>query len=132
MKKTTLRKSALRTAMMDIFSHAKAPLTVPSLQEALKKKKLSPNKTSLYRHLDTLVSLGALEELVLESSVTHYELQRHHHHHFVCESCEKIECLEDSQLEKSIHALEDTLKKKGLSAQKHQFSFSGTCKSCLS
>jgi len=127
-----LRKSALRAAVLEIFSHAKTPLTVPLLQEALKKKKFSPNKTSLYRHLDTLVELGDIEELMLESSITHYELKRRHHHHFVCESCEKIECLEDAQLEKNIHSLENALKKKGLSARHHQFSFSGLCKSCLS
>jgi len=130
--KKSVRKSDLRVAMLDTFSRARRPITVPFLQETLEKKGFSPNKTSLYRHLETLVSHGDIEELTLENSISHYELKRHHHHHFVCESCEKIECLEDDHLEKSIHALENELKKKGLNARHHQFSFSGMCKSCLS
>ena len=126
-----MRNTPLSSAVLELLaSHAK-PLSVPTLLDLLADKDLTPNKTTLYRMLEKLVQENQVESVLLSEKATYYELKTdHHHHHFVCNSCDKIECVEDPALEQQINRAEAALEAQGLKIEKHQFSLSGTCPTC--
>ena len=125
-----MRNTPLLEAVKSIFESFNKPMTVPQILESLKSQNISPNKTSLYRMLEKLKKEEFIEDLILDSKTVYYELKTHHHHHFSCNDCGTINCIEDQELEKNIHALETKLRKKGLVVQNHNFSFSGLCETC--
>ena len=100
------------------------------LEKNLEEKNIFANQTSVYRQVETLTENNILQSIILKNSTGYYELQTHHHHHFICDTCEKIECVEDEALETQIHFLEDKLVQKGMQIDSHQFSFHGKCKQC--
>lgn len=131
MKQKTLRNTALRNAILKIFAARKKPLTIMELTDLLAEEGFFPNKTTLYRQMETLTAIGKLHQVTLASGVMHYELATHHHHHFVCTDCNQTLCVEDADLEKQIIALEQKLKQRGLAVEEHHFSMSGLCKNCI-
>lgn len=130
LQEKNLKKTPLRVSIIEIFSAAQEPLTIAQLEKQIQQKGISANQTSLYRQIETLVEKNIVQSLVLKNSTAHYELQKHHHHHFICERCESIECVDDENLEKYIHSFENKLKQRGISISSHQFSFHGKCTSC--
>lgn len=125
-----MRNTPLLEAVKNILQKHNRPVSVPEIQSELKKQDIVPNKTSLYRLLEKLKNHKIIESVLLDSKTTYYELKTHHHHHFTCTKCEKINCIEDPNLETQIHALETELQQKGFSIDTHHFSLSGTCKKC--
>ncbi len=126
------RNTALRQTILDIFQNEQRPLTIPELTKLLDQRGFSPNKTSLYRQMETLSESGNIQKVTLTSNVAHFELaEHHHHHHFVCTDCSSTICLEDESLEAEIAAMEQRLQKQGLTVHEHQFSLAGICNKCL-
>lgn len=125
-----LKKTPLRLAILEVFLEQKKPISIGILEALLLEKKISPNQTSLYRQIESLSESKILQPIVLKNSATHYELQTSHHHHFVCNTCDKIECVEDPELDAQINLLQEKLQEKGIDISSHQFSFNGTCSGC--
>lgn len=125
-----MRQTPLVKKVLELFKNSHKPLSVPEIQAALKKVNLTPNKTTLYRMFEKLEAAGTVEALLLDPKVVYYELKTHHHHHFLCDSCDKITCISDPDLETQIHSLEHKLEAKGLTIKDHHFSLSGKCAAC--
>ncbi len=131
MIKKTFRNTALRNTILEIFSRSEKPLSIVELTELLAKNDFFPNKTTLYRQMETLCATKKLQQVSLAaSSSMHYELASQHHHHFVCTDCNQTLCVEDSDLEKQIASLEQKLSLNGLKVQAHHFSIAGLCENC--
>lgn len=128
--KKLLRNTALREALLAIFRNEKRPLTIPELTEMLAKKAFFPNKTSLYRQIETLSKSGVLQRVTLVTDIAHFEYVDYHHHHFVCRECNETACVNDEELERSIADVEEKLRQQGITIEDHQFSFTGVCKKC--
>lgn len=126
-----MRQTPLLKTVLSLLENSKKPLSVPEIGQLLQAQNLTPNKTTLYRILDKLQENGTVEALLLDPKVTYYELKTHHHHHFRCQNCDKIQCVNDPELESQIHALEEKLEAKGIKVEEHHFSLSGTCSTCL-
>lgn len=128
-----MENTPLKETVLNILKQEGKPMSVPELLLFLKKKKLSPNKTSLYRLLKKLQRKQLVDEVLLDSNISFYEITTRHHHHFICKKCKKNQCIEENKsLEKAVHELEHKLEHKGLQIQSHQLSFSGLCKNCIS
>ena len=127
-----MRETPLKTAVLEILKTEQKPVSIPALILLLAKKDLKPNKTTLYRLFQKLVSLGKVEEVLLDSGIAFYELKLHHHHHFTCRNCNDIQCISDPELERTVHHLESQFQAKGFQIETHQFSLSGICQNCLS
>ena len=125
-----LRLTPVRKAILNILEEKKMPLTISEIQEFLKIKQLSPNKTTLYRQMETLIEYCIVESLSLKNSVVHYEKKTSHHHHFICNSCEDILCIENKNFEESAKNFKKSLQKNGFLVQGHNFSLEGKCKKC--
>lgn len=127
-----LRITPLKEALLVILAQKEEPLSVAELQIALKKRRLTPNKTSLYRELQTLTEANVVEEMQLLPGVRSFELSRsgEHHHHFVCEKCEDIIDFENKEIEALLKKTESALKRKGLSVNTHALNLYGLCSTC--
>ncbi|MCF7917531.1 transcriptional repressor [Candidatus Gracilibacteria bacterium] len=128
-----MRNTPLSATVIKVLKSQHKPISVPDILSLLKTRGLTPNKTSLYRLLDRMKEGDFVEEVLLDSNLSFYELKgAQHHHHFVCDKCKKFHCVADKSLEKVVHQLEQKLEHQGLQVQSHQFSFSGLCKNCTS
>ncbi len=125
-----MRKTPLLKAVKELFLLEKKPISVPEIQNILAKKKLFPNKTSLYRLLKKLKETNFIEEVMLNNKTIFYEIKTHHHHHFTCLNCGKIECIKDNNLEEEVLELEKKLFQKGFSIKDHNFFITGKCLQC--
>ena len=127
-----LRITPLKEGILKILEKEDGPLSVPELQVRLKELKLKPNKTSLYRELEPLAGVNAVEESQLFQDLRTYELKRAggHHHHFVCENCKEVFDFQNAELEQTIVKIGKNLKRKGHLAKDHHLNLYGLCASC--
>ena len=125
-----LRITPLKEGILEALEKANGPLSIPDLQAKL--KKLAPNKTSLYRELETLTAVKVVEETQLFQDLRTYELKREggHHHHFVCENCKTIFDFQNEELEQTIIKITRNLKRKGLAPKEHHLNLYGLCAAC--
>jgi Fur family transcriptional regulator, ferric uptake regulator len=130
LKKKGYRSSGLREAVLTILKQNIGPITISVLTSGLEKLSLKPNKTSIYREMDTLLKEQVIEEFDLGEGKKRYELKpaKGHHHHLICTNCGKVECLEmDSDLEKLTKQIEHNTK---YTISKHNLDFEGLCPTC--
>ena len=130
--KTVLRQKGLkatpaRLAVLDVFEHAKKPLSIREVAKALKAD--NPDLATLYRNVESLVSLGLLKEIFFTSNMAHYESAKlAHHHHIVCKVCGRIEsiqmCLAAKPQRQIIQAAHFG------KIESHSLEFFGICKKC--
>ncbi len=128
-----LHMTVLKEKIIGVFEKTKEPFSVSELLKALKRCKLSPHKTTLYRELKSLVEVGIIEELKFHNGLRNYELKHKkntHHHHFICEDCSEVIDFNNSALEQLIKKVELTLKRKGVSVQNHALNLYGLCSQC--
>ncbi len=90
------------------------------------------NRVTIYRTLNSLVKAGVLHKIPNESGMANYALSHHtdtkskrhdNHVHFKCQSCGKIECLEDKKIP---HASVP----KGYTLNKVNLILDGVCVNC--
>lgn len=120
------RITKARRAIVEIFSNFEEPLSVADILDILKKLKINSNKTTIYREIDFLKAKGIIHEIDFGESKKRYELKGEHHH-IICESCSRVEDIEDCEVE----SLEKTIKSKtGFKISRHSLEFFGLCRSC--
>lgn len=119
-----MKKRNLREQLIELLGK-KHYLTAPEIQEALVKKGMAFNKTSIYRNLEKMLLENEVCRHSFGSDKVYYELRNpgnDHHDHFVCEKCRKIDhldCLIDAS---KIPA--------GYTLEHHHVTLFGVCKSC--
>jgi len=127
-----LRITPLLKTFLDIFCKADSPLSVINLITELKKERLSPNKTTLYRKLEQLTEIGILQENIFSDTIKRYCLRHEsHHHHFVCGECGFIKDVKIKSCSEITKKLASKLKNEGHVLNEHIMTFSGTCSKCL-
>ncbi len=126
------RLTKARRALLSVLFQSRVPLSVPEILRRMKEDGVMVNKTTVYRELENLARLGAVQTIQLSDRKQHYELaSREHHHHLVCIGCERVE--EVDVEEKSILQEEESLRQKsGFAILRHSLEFFGLCKRCQS
>ncbi len=126
LKSGGLKITPARLAVLDVFKHAKKPLSVKELAKLLTGP--DPDIVTLYRNLEVLEKLGLLQPIQLQDQQVRYELAGDHHHHLVCEVCGKVVDVKDcdfGSLPKGV------IKKSGFATvNRHSLEFFGTCSNC--
>lgn len=123
-----LRFSKTRGALLVALGASSAPQSVPELLRLFAKRKLYPNKTTLYRELEQLVAKDIVHKVQLSETRISYELSFEHHHHFVCEECEQV--TEISFCESVMKKIESVLQEEGKYVYRHNFELFGRCERC--
>ena len=128
-----LRSTVYRRALLALFEE-EASFSVPDLLHALANAKLTPNKTTLYREIETLLAEGLIEQVPVGSgSAQMYKgvTKQGHYHHVVCTRCSKVIDVEVPAVESALYQAEQELGKKSkFSITGHTLTFSGTYNSC--
>lgn len=131
LRQKKLKKTPLRVAILEIFFAQTEPITIVQLEKILAEQNFLQNNTSLYRQMESLTASKIIQSVMLKNSVAHFELQKSHHYHFMCEKCQKIACIEDEDLENEIHKMKKKLSMQGFLVYSHQFSVYGKCQTCM-
>ena len=130
LKNKGYRFSEVRNLILTSLDNNKRPLSVTDFQQSLKLKKVSANKTTIYRELDSLKKEGIILELQLKGNKRWYELSsRDHHHHIICVDCDKVEdfagCDSKNLVNKALKQAPDFAE-----ITNHTVDFFGLCKLC--
>ena len=130
LKKTKLRVTPHRLAVLSVIANYSEPLTVQAIFDTLRKK-YSIDQATIYRNLLSLHESGLLRRLDFNHGHAHYELETGApSSQFVCNKCETIEKLDSKEIDDVIKRVSKKSKKfKTLSS--HTIEIYGVCKQCV-
>ncbi len=129
LQKTGLRYTRQRAEVLSILDQKKEALTQADIEKDLPE---SFDRITLYRILRSLEANGILHKVLDDGGTTRYALcgttctekkHQHEHVHFKCTSCEKIQCLSDTQIP-------DIRLPEGFVFGEAKLLVEGVCKSC--
>jgi Fur family ferric uptake transcriptional regulator len=117
-----------RRAVLDIIAKSERHLTPAEVYQKAKVKYRHIGLTTVYRTLDLLVELGAIQRIHLPQGCHSYaSAPRAHAHHLVCASCGRAEEFADCDLD----SLMATLRAKtGYKIDVHMLELMGLCPAC--
>ncbi len=123
------RITKVRRAILEAFFQSGCLVSQESLIEYLKKKKLSPNPSTIFRELQFLLE----NKIILKNTINkvhHYELNSgHKHYHFICSECQGITPLHLHN--PLLNVMEGLEQQHQFKIQQHSIDFKGVCASCL-
>jgi Fe2+ or Zn2+ uptake regulation protein len=125
------RLTANREALVDTFTTAPRPLTIPEI--LARRSELA--QSSVYRNLVVLEEAGIVHRVVGADDFARWELAEDltgHHHHLICASCGRVEDVPASAgLERSVAAAAAAITRTtGFRTQRHRVDLVGLCKRC--
>ncbi len=124
------RLTPARQAILKVLGRSPTPQSPQEILHELKKFKLTINKTTVYRQLESLLSRRLIRAIHLGERSVRYELAHGlaHHHHLVCLDCGKItNIFFPTDLKKQ----EETIwKKNKFEIFEHSLEFFGRCRTC--
>jgi Fe2+ or Zn2+ uptake regulation protein len=125
------RLTANREALVDTFTTAPRPLTIPEI--LARRSELA--QSSVYRNLVVLEEAGIVHRVVGADDFARWELAEDltgHHHHLICASCGRVEDVPASAgLERSVAAAAAAITRTtGFRTQRHRVDLVGVCKRC--
>ncbi len=126
-KKKGGRITKIRKAIIDILFDSGCMLSSPKILLELKKKKISPNRTTIYRELIFLLK----ENIILKNTAldkNYFEILKDHHHHLICLNCNSFQkiILKNDLIKKE----KEISKKNKFKIINHSFDFYGLCNKC--
>ena len=117
--------TSIKNHILEEIQASKPPLSAAIIKEKLKVLGLNPNKTTIYRSLDSLVKSGIIQEVLIPGQKSsHYEASLHQHGHFSCQNCDTVICIPTEAISDSIHLNVST------SIQISGFAIQGLCQTC--
>ena len=126
------RTTIITTQLMSILQNSDHPLSTTQLLALLKQKGHTPNKSTIYRILDKLVTHKKATLITLKNGISYYELSTNtHHHHFFCTKCETIYCLNHCHIHQNNINLNELLPHPEFKVSDHDFNLYGTCNQCV-
>jgi len=119
--------TAGRVAILTVLMNAGKPLSQDQIARRSGKKHF--DKVTIYRTLESLLSVGLVHKVFIDKRARHFELahnctERQCHPHFTCTSCGETTCLTEISLPmaKSPH--------KGFVIHRQQVRLEGLCPAC--
>ena len=126
----TQRMTEKRQALMNIFCNEHGPWSVPDIIKKLRNVNCCPNKTTIYRGLDYLLSIGAIKSVDFGEGKKRYELfeDSDNHHHLFCTNCTAVEeiVVEDNFENQKKNIFNTT----NFKVKSHSLEFFGVCGKC--
>ncbi len=124
------KTTKVRTALLEIFQETSTPLSIQDILIKLKEKKLSPNKTTIYREIEFLTNLELVSGVDFGEGKKRYEASGKHHHHIICVNCKSVK---DVSLEKDLDLFYAKIARQaGFKPVGHSLEFFGLCSKCQS
>ncbi len=120
------RNTTISRHVIKILEESNQAVTVLQILKTLNDQNLYPNKTTIYRLMDKLVSDGMIKVIIGKNGTSYYERSDHDHHHFFCHSCEQVFCLPPS---KDIN-IDSLIQNQEFKVTGHDFNIYGICEPC--
>ena len=124
-----MRTTKQRTAVVEVMQEIDRFQSAKEIHTALQDRNAKVGLTTVYRTLQSLVDIGAVDAL---HSPTGEVLYRHceseaHHHHLVCTKCGRTEEIDGGPIEKWARQVADTY---GFQLTGHDAEVFGICSTC--
>jgi iron complex outermembrane receptor protein len=125
--KVQKRNTRTKTLVMDVLKRAKVALSNEEIESRLK---VSMDRVTLYRILQSFNQDGKIHKIVADDGKSYYALchscsEEHHHDnhvHFKCEKCDKVMCLDKK--------VKVPVLPEGYRAASYSFFMNGLCSKC--
>ena len=129
LKRRSLKRSAQREAVLDVFLDVERHITTEELHRLVRRKDPALGLATVYRTLSLLRECGLCREVRFEDGTTRYEhlFGHQHHDHLICTRCGQIvEVVEPviEQLQEKLFA------RYGFHPQDHRMDLYGICGKC--
>lgn len=123
------RNTRQRSAVVEVLREIDRFASAQDIHRELGDRGHKVGLTTVYRTLQTLAEIGAVDALHSNSGETLYRhcLTDRHHHHLVCTSCGRSEEIEGGPVEKWAH---DVAVEHGFDLSGHDAEIYGTCPAC--
>lgn len=129
LKSVGLRQTEARVGVLSVLSESGEALSQEQIAARL--ADVAPNKTTIYRVLESLVRKGIVHKAFTRDRSVYFELadnctERQCHPHFTCTNCEQTTCLTDVDLPLA------AIGEKGYEIHHQKVEIQGLCPSCRS
>lgn len=122
------RLTSPRRALAGLIAAHAGHFTADALLLESKRRRLGLGRATIFRSLDVLAELGAVERLDLPSGEHAFvACEPAHHHHVVCSSCGRSTGVSDHGLERIANAVG---RETGYRVVGHRLELFGVCPSC--
>jgi Fur family ferric uptake transcriptional regulator len=124
------RRGGARRALLELLDAQPCALTALEIEDALRSRKRSVSRASVYRVLEQLEGLGLVQRVDTGQAMVRYErvaAPHEHHHHLVCEACGVVMPFSDEELEQAISSLSSRVP---LTVSEHEIVLRGECEDC--
>ena len=113
LKKKNIKLTTARLSLLTIFQERQKPLSYEDIKESI-----SMDKATFYRNMATFEQAGLFNIFSSSSNIRYFELKRTPHAHFICNKCNKIECITNINISIEEHKIQT-------------ITIGGICKECL-
>ena len=122
------RLTPSRRAVVGLISARSGHFTAADLVADAQRQQFALGRATIFRALDLLIELGAVERLDLPSGDHAYVgCDPVHHHHVVCSSCGRTSEIEDAGLRAVVA---DVSRRTGFVIDAHRLELFGLCPEC--
>lgn len=117
-----------RRSLASLIADQDGHFTAANLVEAARQRRLGVGRATVFRTLEVLEDLGAVERLDLPSGEHAYVgCEPAHHHHVVCSGCGRTDGIEDAGLRAVVA---DIARRTGYRVDEHRLELFGLCPAC--
>jgi Fur family ferric uptake transcriptional regulator len=122
------RLTGPRRAVAHLVADQPGHFTSAGLVADARSRRLGIGRATIFRTLDVLSEIGAIERIDLPSGVHAYvSCERSHHHHVVCSNCGRTAEIADAGLRAVVRGVS---RRSGFRIDEHRLEFFGLCPAC--
>lgn len=123
------RLTGPRRALAALIAGRDGHFTAPELVAAARAQRLGVGRATVFRTLEVLDALGAVERLDLPSGEHAYVVcERAHHHHVICSRCGRTNEIRDGSLQAVVGEI---ARRTGYRVDTHRLELFGLCPACV-
>jgi len=118
-----------RRALAAVISEQAGHFTAADLVAETKARRLGVGRATVFRTLDVLEDLGAIERVDLPSGEHAYvACDPVHHHHVICSQCGRTDEIDDAGLRPVVS---EVARQTGFRVDEHRLELFGLCPACV-
>ena len=123
------RNTIIASSVFTILQNHNKPITVKQVKEKLREMSITAHRTTIFRILKKLIQKNEISEIISKHGEKYYEFKSHTHDHFICNTCNKIICLDQKETLPTMR-LKKISKTKKFKIESHQLNVYGVCDLC--
>ena len=129
LKQLKFKVTPRRQEIMSCLGGERSYLSADEVWKRVKPRLGSIGLPTVYRILDELAAVGVVTRIFLSDRKQYYFLcaNQEHHHHFVCETCRRVEDVEQCGLD---GVSRDIARRSGGRVTSHILQINGVCGAC--